>query len=234
MPKISTVAIVAGSLLAAGGIVLYLERRRRNLGLLDDRVEKGGMVSKTYKSRMPIKERVGHIQDMVFKSVKDPQMRHLALAITGNGTRQVKVGTVTYTVVGANCPARDGECETRAIYNWVKKHIRYTGDIAPIKHGRDGEVEGIDVFQTGTRTAEFGGEDCDGHTILNSTLLALNGITPKMAVTAPTRFGADEHIYAMSSLPKNRPTELRAVDTTLPGEYYGKEAPHGRRKLYDA
>lgn len=233
---LATAAVGAASV-AAGLIIFFRSRRGLQgnvLGYLETTVKRDGATAKVYTSRMPIEERLGHIQDMVYKTVKDPQMRHLALAITGAGTQQVKVGSRVVTVRGANCPARDGLCEARAVYNWTRANVRYSGDIAPIKMGRNGPVEGIDVFQSGARTVEYGAEDCDGHTVLNSALLSLNGITPKMAVTAPKKYGPEGHIYAMAALPKNAPKELVAIDTTLPGEYFGKEAPYGRRKLYDA
>jgi hypothetical protein len=90
---------------------------------------------------MPIEERVASIQALIHKSVQDPQMRKLALAIT------------------KNCPERDGTCEAEAVYQYVKKHVRYTGDIAPIKFP-NGEVEGIDLYQSARRTLEMKGGDC--------------------------------------------------------------------------
>jgi len=92
--------------------------------------------------QMPIEQRLASIQDLVHKSVQDPKMRKLALAIT------------------SKCPERDGMCEAKAIYQAVKARVRYTGDIAPIKQGSKGPVEGIDLYQSAWRTWEFGGGDC--------------------------------------------------------------------------
>jgi hypothetical protein len=82
---------------------------------------------------MPIEERLASIQDLVYKSIQDPEMRKLALQIT------------------SSCPARDGQCEAEAIYNYVKNTVRYSGDIAPIAWP-DGNVEGIDLYQSARRT----------------------------------------------------------------------------------
>jgi len=90
---------------------------------------------------MPIEERIATIQELIEKSIQDPQMRKLALQIT------------------ARCPERDGECEARAIYDYVKRNVRYTGDVAPIKW-RSGEIEGVDLYQSARRTTEFRGGDC--------------------------------------------------------------------------
>lgn len=174
--------------------------------------EAGGMKMVHRRSDdMPIEERVASIQDLVWKGVQDPRMRKLALQIT------------------KHCPERDGMCEARAVYDYVKDHVRYTGDIAPVRMGRDGPVEGVDLFQRGDRTLEFGGGDCDDHSTLTATLLAHNGITPRLRVTASSRNGDDEHIYPLAGLPKPSPSKWVALDTTLPGKNkFGVELPAAR------
>lgn len=219
---------VAGSA-AVVGLVAYLGHRRRDgrdgLGRPGRRSvpnietrRADGMTLRHYRNReLPIQERVGIIQDLVFESVHDPRMRKIALGIT------------------RNCPARDDKCEARAIHDWVKRNIRYTGDVGMVKFGRHGPVEGVDLFQSAYRTVEFGGGDCDDHSILNATLLALNGISPGLAVTAPKRRGAQwAHIYATAKLPKGAPTKTVALDTTLPYGGMGTEAPYGKRRDFVA
>lgn len=233
--KTSTKILIAVAAVGTGAAIAWIVTRKRSqVGELVEQTESGGAIAKVYRSSMPIDERVGHIQDMVWKSVKDPQVRQLGLAITGCGTRRVVVGSQAYTIDGACCPARDGLCEADAIGRWTAENIRYTGDIAPIKHGRNGPTEGIDVFQSAARTAEYGGEDCDGHTIINSSLLAVNGIQSKMAVTAPSKFGSFGHIYTEAMLPKNDPSKFVPLDTTLPGYETGREVPFGRKRRFDA
>ncbi len=176
------------------------------------RTEQDGMkVEHRRSATMPIEERVASIQDLVWKGVQEPKMRKLALEIT------------------RHCPERDGLCEAKAVYDYVKKRVRYTGDIAPVKMGRNGPVEGVDLFQRGDRTLEFGGGDCDDHSTLGATLLALNGIMPRLRVTASKRNGDDEHIYVGALLPKEKPSKFIALDTTLPGaNKFGIEYPAGR------
>jgi len=180
----------------------------------------GGMTMTHRRSvgDMPIEERVASIQDLVWKGVQDPQMRKLALQIT------------------KHCPERDGLCEAKAIYDYTKQHVRYTGDIAPVKMGRNGPVEGIDLFTSARRTLEIGGEDCDGHSIVNATLLAHNGITPILRVTASSRNGDDEHIYTCAVLPKGATSgKAVALDTTLPGsDKFGVELSRGRTTDFPA
>lgn len=213
-------AIVGGVALAAGGVVLLTRKETETplLGRATETTHSGDMKLTHYRSEMPIEERVGLLQDLTAKSVKDPKMRKLALGIT------------------RGCPARDGSCEARAIYNWTKKNIRYTGDVGPHKLSRTGPVEGVDLFQSAARTAEFGGGDCDDHSILNCTLALLNGLHCRFRVTSPSKKRGDNytHVYAVAGLPKNNPRKWVALDSTLPGRKYGKEAPHAKRRDFVA
>jgi transglutaminase-like putative cysteine protease len=217
--------MVGASVIAlAGAVLIYRHRRKKNLGngkllgrpakkaVARESVTSKGKTLKHYRSKMPIKERVGILQDLAYKSVQDPEMRKLALQIT------------------RSCPARDGECESRAIYDWVKKNIRYTGDIGPHKLGRNGPVEGVDMFQSAARTVEFGGGDCDDHSVLNCTLALENGLACKYRITSPTKKNGEDfsHIYAMVGLPKNGPKKWVAMDTTLEHGRFGTEAPAGK------
>ena len=208
-------ALVGLGLFALGGIMAY--RRKRALAgaglrgrLVSGRVAQAPLVGSfndgTMKTElradrdMPIEQRLASIQDLVHKSVQDPKMRKLALRIT------------------SKCPERDGLCEAKAIYQAVKARVRYTGDIAPIKQGSKGPVEGIDLYQTAWRTWEFSAGDCDEQSILTATLLALNGIEPRLRVTAETKAGDWGHIYSGALLPKGSSNgKFTALDSTLPG-----------------
>ena len=66
-----------------------------------------------------------------FGSIRDPEMRRIGLAVT------------------EVCNARDDRCELMAIYDFVKRNIRYTGD-----------VTNKDTFQSGYRTMQMAGGDC--------------------------------------------------------------------------
>lgn len=178
----------------------------------------GGMKTKLRRSsNMSIEQRVASIQDLVHSSVQDPRIRKLAIQIT------------------KDCPERDGTCEAKAIYHAIKRRVRYTGDIAPIKQGSRGEVEGIDLFQSAYRTWEFGGGDCDDHSILAASLLAAIGIEPKLRVIAESRGDDWSHIYPVAGLPKLAPTKFVPLDTTLPGDRkFGVEVPYAKKIDFDA
>lgn len=180
--------------------------------LQEEKSDSGMVIKHRRSSHMSIEERVGNIQDLVWKSVTDPDMRKLALQIT------------------RHCPERDGNCEAKAIYKAIKRRVRYTGDVAPLKiGGRNGPLEPIDYYQSAKRTWEFGGGDCDDHSILAATLLTLNGIPARVRVTAEDKVSDWGHIYALAGLPKTGPRKWAALDTTLPGDNrYDYEVPYGR------
>ncbi len=220
------VSAVVGSVIA----VTYVSRKRRPELLGRTQVVpnvskprpvrevkgRAGTVKQYRKGKLPIRERLAIIQDLIAKGVSGedlPIMRKLALQIT------------------SGCAARDDKCEARAIYDWVRRNVRYTGDIAPHKiNGRHGPVESVDLFQSAKQTAEFQGGDCDDHTTLVSTLAILNGIPARLRVTSPYKWGEDNytHIYPVLGLPKNDPSKWVAADTTLPGDRFGVQVPYAK------
>ncbi len=141
-------------MIAVGGFLWYRQRKTGQLGnhAIDYRQHReapmignysdGNMATQLRASpNMPIEERIATIQKKIRESIQDPEMRQLALNIT------------------ADCPERDKVCEAKAIFKAVKKRIRYTGDIAPVKW-EDGSVEGVDLYQSARRTWQFRGGDC--------------------------------------------------------------------------
>jgi hypothetical protein len=114
-----------------------------------------------------------------------PRMRYIALQVT------------------RACPARDVTCELRSIFQFVVTNVRYTGDVA-----------GVDTFSAPIRTLQTGGEDCDGHAILNAALAICNGYKTKVRITS-NRGTSWDHIYCMVGLPKGRADKWIALDTTL-------------------
>lgn len=175
----------------------------------------GGMDLQLYRANnISIDTRVGLIQKRVWEGVNDPRIRKLALELT----RQ--------------CGRNDGPCETQRIYDAVKRRVRYTGDVAPVKHP-DGTVEPIDYFQSPWRTWEFQGGDCDDHSGLIAALLSSIGVPVHLRVTAPTKLSDWGHIYPVAGVPKENPKKWISVDTTLPGKTrLGDEARFGRKRDY--
>jgi hypothetical protein len=228
--KPATLAGIIGlGLVGLGGFLYYRERKMGGLGrtryspgrfaeppAIDSYTDGDATTILRASNNMPIEERIGSIQKMIEKSVMDPKMRALAMHIT------------------RECPERDGKCEAKAIYRAVKKRVRYTGDIAPIKMS-SGDVEGIDLYQSARRTWEMGGGDCDDQVALISTLASVIGLTARLRVTAEHPGGEPSHIYAVIGLPKFEPNKFVALDTTLPGSSnFGVEAGAGEKTDYDA
>lgn len=207
---------IAGlGLVALGGLLYWRERRmalpggvsgfgRSREAPVIGSYSDGNWTSTMRQSQdMPIEERLASIQALIEKSVQDGEMRKLALSIT------------------SRCPERDQVCEAKAIYDAVKSRVRYTGDVGPIRHA-DGTVEGIDLYQSARRTWEMRGGDCDDQSILNATLLALNGIEPILRVVRQKQDNDWSHIYAAARINGR----VLALDSTLPGkDKFGVELP---------
>ena len=119
------------------------------------------------------------------------------------------------------CAGRDADCELRSIYKFVVENVRYTGDI-----------NSIDTFSAPLRTLQMGGEDCDGHAVLNAALAIANGFKAKVRITSNRGITWD-HIYCMVGLPKGRDSKWIALDTTLARSRtdvsrYGIEPPRAK------
>jgi hypothetical protein len=136
--------------------------------------------------------------------LQDPRMRQIGLAVT------------------QGCRARNDMCELAAIFQFVQENVRYTGDIV-----------NKDTFATAYRTLQLGGEDCDGHAVLNSVLAGENGFQTKFRITSNT--GATwDHIFCMAGVPKHSPTRWIALDTTLPGaNKFGVQPPMAKYKDFE-
>lgn len=233
--KTSTLLKLSGLVglgLVAFGIVMYMRERKSQLGrtrymagrfaeapVIDEYTSNGKTMTLRASDNMTIQERIGSIQKMIEKSVMDPEIRALAAKIT------------------QNCPERDGKCEAKSIYKWMKKNIRYSGDIAPVKMS-NGQTEGIDLYQSARRTIDLKIGDCDDMTIVFASLASSIGITTRLRVSAECADPAEcdeSHIWPVAMLPKFAPEYAVAADATLPGSFnFGVEAPAGRITDYDA
>lgn len=236
MSKASWILALSGVGVAVLGVAAYAEHQKQskaNLGRIRrspsllgrtaklgkrprmvGETKAGGMKLQHFRTEgdMSIEDRVRLIQDNVWKSIQDPRMRKIALDIT------------------KKCPERDGECEAREIYKAVKKRVRYTGDVGPVKMGSAGPTEAVDFFQSAYRTWEIGGGDCDDSSTLTATLLALNGLDAQLRVTSESKASEWSHVYAVFALPKGTTDEWFGIDTTLPGTgHFKREHPYAKK-----
>lgn len=222
-------AIITGVILTAALVAASDHKTLKGLGRGDRRKRKrgsklepdiqvvgaGGQILKGYrKKNLSIKDRLELMQGMVAADVRDPEMRRLALRVTNH------------------CDENDDACEMRAIYDFVKGNVRYSGDIAPHKLWPGGPVDSVDMYSSGKRTLQHKGGDCDDAAVLVSSLAVLNGITAKFRATSPYRRGDNNytHVYAVLGTPKNDPEKWIPVDTTLPGKNrFGEEQAHAKK-----
>lgn len=220
--RLAWVSSIAGLGMLAVGVGMYAREKKMFAGLgqsrqapvIDSYTSASGMKT-VLRSRpgLSLDERLATIQQLVAKSVQDPEMRKLGLSIT------------------AKCPERDVMCEGKAIYDAIKNRIRYTGDIGPIMQA-DGTVDGIDLYQSARRTwFDMKGGDCDDQAILGATLLAVNGLTPVLRVVKEKRGGDWVHIFTGFT----DTGRFTAIDTTVPSaNFFGKEPPYKVHKDYPA
>lgn len=133
----------------------------------------------------------------------DPRMRQIGLQVT------------------SGCAGRDDMCELDSIYEFVKKNIRYTGDITD-----------KDTYQSAWRTLQFGGGDCDDHSNLNAVLAMVNGFACKFRVTSNTGESWD-HIFCIAGYPKVSPRRWIPLDTTLPRGRVGTHPPMAKYRDFE-
>lgn len=219
--RLAWISGLSGLAMIGIGIGMYAREKQAFAGLGRDQsrapvlntTRAGGMTT-VMRGRpgLSIEERLVEIQKQVAKSVQDPTVRKLGLQITNA------------------CPERDTVCEARSIYQWIKGNIRYTGDIGAHKQA-DGTVDGIDLYQSAARTIEFRGGDCDDQSILNASLMAVNGLTPVLRVVKESRAGDWVHIYpGFTDTGKWIPS-----DTTVPGSnFFGKDPPFKVKRDFPA
>lgn len=130
-----------------------------------------------------IDERVKHVMAQIIKGRRDPRIRAIAVQIVSK-----KCGD-SWCI-----KERDYQGELRAIFNYVRKNVRYVKD--PIDR---------DTFQHPRRTLEWGGEDCDGSSIVTGALCGAIGYPMKCRIIQ-TIYGQDyDHIYMMAGLPPTAP-----------------------------
>jgi len=166
----------------------------------------------TLDDRVKILRRMVWLGDQAFNrrnapigGLKDPRMRQIGLEVT-SGVR-----------------ARDDMGELAAIYEFVKRNVRYTGDITD-----------KDTFQTAWRTLQMAGGDCDDHSVENAVLAMENGFRCKFRITSNTGASWD-HIYCLAGVrSRMNPTQWIPLDTTLPGaNKFGVHPPMAKYKDFE-
>lgn len=115
-----------------------------------------------YARSKSIEHHVALIKEMSDKSVRDPELRQLAVKIvsgsyvwkrnprTGKDEPYIKAWNSYFVVPpDEDCPPRDDQCEVIRIWNFVVRNFRYVYD-----------PSSIDTFATAKASLEAGGGDC--------------------------------------------------------------------------
>lgn len=171
-----------------------------------------------------LEEHVALIQRQFKKSLRDPELRQLALKVIGHKPddyvldrrtgRQVPVavawGEAFQLPQIAACGMKDAKCESQAIWDFCVMNVRYVLD-----------PDGYDMFSTAKYTLLASGGDCDDFVILLGAMHRLVGFQSVVArvVSANGRFW--EHVYLLVGFPKSQPRQWVALDPTVKGAVPG-------------
>ncbi len=120
------------------------------------------------------------------------------------------------------CRSRDDACELKKLYDAQYRGVKYMADIY-----------GIDTYQRPSRTVEWGAGDCDDHDSKLMSELASIGFRVGARIIA-TDGRHMSHIMPIAAVPKENPTRVVVLDTTVDGAYPGWQPPaRMRRKFAD-
>jgi hypothetical protein len=141
-----------------------------------------------------IDSRIDLILDEIYLGKSDPAIRQL-------------VGKIL-----SNVEEKDYMGELQAIFNWVRKNIRYTRD-----------PYNLELFQKPKRILELKTADCDDLSILIGSMVQSIGFALRLRVIG-VESPEPEHIYPMVQNPDNE-NDWVAMDASVK-EKMGWEYPH--------
>jgi len=162
-----------------------------------------------------IENRLKMIAELVRKGGKTPAIHEQAKIILTQKCRDGSSGREKWCV-----PPKDWRAEVLAIHRAIcdpneKAAARYVRDMLR-----------ADTFSAAHRTAFIThGEDCDGLGILEGALLESVGHPVRLRVVAANGKASWSHIYLLTGLPPDNPTEWMPLDPSMPEKPAGWEAP---------
>lgn len=151
------------------------------------------------------------------KSLED-RIRHLRGRVA-KGKVDPEVYAFTRAALTKRCGSdwcvreKDTLKEADAIFQAVRRNVRYTSDIA-----------GIDTYQSPSKTLRLKAGDCDDYSSLICSMLLSAGIPCRFKVIRTKDSNDWNHIYAQAGLPRQRPTRWVSLDASVPVRF-GWEAP---------
>ena len=183
------------------GIGVHLSRKTEIAELGEP---KGKMKMKIYNV-YTLEERMVHIIALANKGKLDPDVRKfVAKALTKRCGDDWCVSE------------RDFDGEIVAIFNAVRRNVRYTGDIWS-----------VDTFQHPKRTLELGIGDCDDVSILISSGLMSIGYPIRFRVIRTKGSNDWNHIFVLCGRPPRDPKQWVSLDATVakPAGWYPSKSP---------
>jgi hypothetical protein len=119
-------------------------------------------------------------------------------------------------------PDRDDKAQVNAVFEWCKWNVRYIED--PID---------LDLYPTALTVIHLGGGDCDCHTIVNDSMLAVIGFVVGAQIIET--IDQEWHIYPLVWLPKGTMKSMVPMDTAWEGATkVGQEYPRARCRRREA
>jgi len=174
---------------------------QRPLGDLFVNTPSGQIRLRTYNINN-LDERIVHLRQLVQAGKRDPAVYEFARrAVNG------KCGS-SWCV-----PEKDNLAEMRALFNAVRKNVRYTSDIA-----------GIDSYQKPGHTLSLRTGDCDDYSTLACALASSLGMQCRFKVIKTTDAPTWNHIYAQIGFPRRSPRKWISFDASVPMPF-GWEPP---------
>lgn len=156
---------------------------------------------RTYNIRN-LDERIAHLRRLARAGKKDPRVYEFARRVV-NG----RCG-------GSWCiPEKDNVAEAKALFNAVRKNVRYTSDIA-----------GVDSYQKPGHTLNLRTGDCDDYSTLACALAGSLGIPCRFKVIKTRGAPTWNHIYAQLGFPRRMPRKWISFDASVPMPF-GWEPP---------
>jgi hypothetical protein len=137
-------------------------------------------------------ERVRYIQKKIRQARTDPGVRRFAVEAVSK-----RCGNRWCITEG------DHWGEVRALFDAVCDKIRYVGDIV-----------GVDTFTAAKHTLEWGGDDCDGYSIVLGASLNSIGYPVKLRVVAVGERDWN-HIYLLVGIPPTKPARWVPLDASV-------------------
>ena len=148
-------------------------------------------------------DRIHYIKKMIRKYRYDPHVREIAATVL---TRKNGSG-------GWKVPEKDWSAEVKAMFNFVRKNVRYTRDTV-----------GRDMYASPNRSLAANSGDCDCYAILLGSLLQSVGYPIVLRIIQTHGNKTWNHIYLLVGLPPTRPTKWLLADASI-NKPLGFQAP---------